>query len=66
LEALIGVDKPNYFTEILRKVVRMCEQCVQAVFFGLWNEARTESTTHAMIIVLGSLEWVRAMFPGAM
>ena len=40
LEALIGVHKPNYFTDILRKILRMCEQCVPGRIFRPGNEAR--------------------------
>ena len=41
LEALIGVHKPNYFTDILRKIVRMCEQCVPGRIFRPGNEAKS-------------------------
>ena len=37
LEALIGVHKPNYFTDFLRKILRMCKQCVPGRILG--NEA---------------------------
>ena len=40
LEALIGVHKHNYFTDILRKIVRMCEQCVPGRIFRPGNEAK--------------------------
>jgi len=39
LEALIGVHKPNYFTDSLRNIVRMCEQCVPGRIFRPGNEA---------------------------
>ena len=43
LEALIGVHKSTYFTEILRKIVCMCKQCVPGRIFRPGNEA---SYTH--------------------
>ena len=39
LEALIGVHKPNYFTDILRKIVCMRKQCVPGRIFRPGNEA---------------------------
>ena len=46
LDALIGVHKPNYFTDILRKIVRMCQQCVPGRTFRPGNEA-SKLPTHA-------------------
>ena len=42
LEALIGVQKPNYFTKILRKSARMCKQCVPGRIFRHGNEANAD------------------------
>ena len=41
LEASIGVQKPDFFTEILRKSVRMCEQCVPGRLVRYGNESST-------------------------
>jgi len=49
LEALIGV---HYFTDILRKIVRMCEQCVPGRIFRPGNEAMRLDALHLSYPVL--------------
>ena len=46
-EALIGVHKPNCFTEILRKIVRMCEGCTR-LHFSAWKRGYVLPLKHVI------------------